>query len=173
MEPWRFPFISMPPTSLDQWAVAADLPSVAAIAAGLGLSVRYLSNQAKIALAFAAAWLGRYEVTYDVAPDVIGYGVLLVPKDMKPGEYSQPTVYTTEQGKKGVRIIYLRNRTQPHRENMKDDYNRISQRALEEKKQNILAKWFSEKLKGYYIYVDPEFGSCSDLAPWLAASAKR
>jgi dienelactone hydrolase len=30
-------------------------------------------------------WTG-YDVTYDVLPDVIGYGVLLVPKDIKPGE---------------------------------------------------------------------------------------
>jgi dienelactone hydrolase len=30
-------------------------------------------------------WTG-YEVTYDVLPDVIGYGVLLLPKDIKPGE---------------------------------------------------------------------------------------
>jgi len=32
-----------------------------------------------------AEWLG-YDVTYDVLPDVIGAGVLLVPKDIKPGE---------------------------------------------------------------------------------------
>jgi dienelactone hydrolase len=32
-----------------------------------------------------AAWVG-YDVTYDVLPDVFGYGVLLVPKDIKPGE---------------------------------------------------------------------------------------
>ena len=30
-------------------------------------------------------WTG-YEVMYDVAPDVFGYGVLLVPKDIRPGE---------------------------------------------------------------------------------------
>jgi hypothetical protein len=32
-----------------------------------------------------AKWEG-YEVTYDVHPDVFGYGVLLVPKDIRPGE---------------------------------------------------------------------------------------
>ena len=30
-------------------------------------------------------WTG-YDVKYDVAPDVFGYGVLLVPKDIRPGE---------------------------------------------------------------------------------------
>ena len=33
----------------------------------------------------SAAWDG-YEVMYDVYPDVFGYGVLLLPKDIKPGE---------------------------------------------------------------------------------------
>ena len=30
-------------------------------------------------------WKG-YEVTLDVYPDVFAYGILLVPKDLKPGE---------------------------------------------------------------------------------------
>jgi dienelactone hydrolase len=34
---------------------------------------------------------GGYEVMLDIAPDVIAYGVLLLPKDMKPGE-RRPTV---------------------------------------------------------------------------------
>ncbi|CAN5701271.1 peptidylprolyl isomerase [soil metagenome] len=122
---------------------------------------------------FSGGWLTSRDGSTYITIDQLDKEMIPLIKNLKPGEYSQPTVYLTEQGKKGVRIIYLRNRTQPHRENMKDDYNRISQRALEEKKQSILSKWFAEKLKGYYIYVDPEFGSCDDLAPWLAASAKR
>ncbi|MES2647369.1 MAG: peptidylprolyl isomerase [Bacteroidota bacterium] len=122
---------------------------------------------------FSGGWLTSRDGSTYLTIDQLDKEMIPVIKNMKPGEFSQPAVYQTEQGKKGVRIIYLRNRTQPHRENMKDDYNRVSQRALEEKKQNILSKWFSEKLKGYYIYVDPEFGNCDDLGPWLEASAKK
>ena len=43
----------------------------------------------------------------------------------------------------------------------------------EEKKQNILSKWFADKIKGYYIFVDPEYSNCAELAPWYAASAKK
>lgn len=114
---------------------------------------------------------GRDGSSY-VTIDQLDKDMIPVIKDMKPGQYSQPSVYTTEQGKKGVRIIYLRNRTTPHIENMKDDYNRISQRALQEKKQNILSKWFAEKIGTYYIYVDPTFSTCDDLRPWLDASVK-
>jgi peptidyl-prolyl cis-trans isomerase SurA len=121
---------------------------------------------------FSGGWMTGRDGSTFVTIDQLDKDMIPVIKNMKPGEYSQPTTYATEQGKKGVRLIYLRNRTTPHRENLKDDYNRISQRALEDKKQKILAKWFSDKIKGYYIYVDPDFAGCSDLAPWLEASAR-
>lgn len=122
---------------------------------------------------FSGGWLQSRDGSNYLTIDQLDKEMIPLIKDMKAGEYSQPSVFLTDQGKKGVRIIYLANRTEPHRENLKDDYNRISQRALEEKRQNILSKWFAEKINGYYIYVDPEFSNCDDLAPWLAASAKK
>lgn len=121
---------------------------------------------------FSGGWMQGRDGSTFVTIDQLDKAMIPMIKNMKPGEYTQPTVYTTDQGKKAVRLIYLRSRTQPHRENMKDDYNRIATRALEEKKQNILSKWFNDKIKGYYIYVDPEFAGCDDLKPWLEASAK-
>lgn len=122
---------------------------------------------------FSGGWLTGRDGSTFITIDQLDKDMIPMIKSMKPGEYSQPAAYMTDQGKKGVRIIYLRNRTQPHIENMKDDYNRIAQRALEEKKQNILSKWFAEKIEGYYIYVDPEYADCTQLAPWYAASAKK
>ena len=74
---------------------------------------------------------------------------------MKVGEFSQPTAFESEQGKKGVRIVYLKSRTEPHRMNMKDDYSRISTFALEEKKGQTLDKWIKNKLPTYYVMVEP------------------
>ena len=91
--------------------------------------------------------------------------VLMLDK-MKVGEYSRPVPFLDEQQKAAVRIVYLKSRTEPHRENLKDDYSRISQRALEIKKQNTLEKWFSTKIPSYYIMMDEEFSSCSNLATW-------
>jgi len=91
--------------------------------------------------------------------------VLMLDK-MKVGEYSRPVPFFDEQQKAAVRIVYLKSRTEPHRENLKDDYSRISQRALEIKKQNTLEKWFSTKIPSYYIMMDEEFSSCSNLATW-------
>lgn len=93
-------------------------------------------------------------------------------KDMKVGDYSQPTPFTDERGKKGVRIAYLKSRSEPHRENLKDDYDRIAQRALEIKKQGVLEKWFAEKIPTFYLLIDNQFHSCGTLQNWFRYAAK-
>ena len=92
--------------------------------------------------------------------------------NLKPGEFSQPQVYTDERNRKVVRLIYLKNRTQPHRENLKEDYNKIAQRALEEKRNGVLEKWFKEHIPTYYVLIDKEFGSCKGLDDWRNAAEK-
>ena len=84
---------------------------------------------------------------------------------MNVGDISQPTPFEGEQGKKGVRIVYLKSKSAPHRMNLQDDYSRISQFALEEKKSKTLDKWLKTKLTTYYIMVDA--GTAKD-CPQLA-----
>lgn len=103
--------------------------------------------------------------------DQLDKDVVLALKDLKPGEISQPLSYTDERGKKAVRLIYFKNRTEPHRENLKDDYNRIAQRALEEKKMEYLKKWFSDRIPTYYVFIDQEFGTCNNIAEWRKVAA--
>ncbi len=98
--------------------------------------------------------------------------MVLMLANMKPGEFSKPVAFTDENRKTGVRIVYLKSRSEPHRENLKDDYNRISQRALEIKKQEVLEKWFATKLPNYYIMLDEEFRNCSNMAHWWQYAAK-
>jgi peptidyl-prolyl cis-trans isomerase SurA len=93
--------------------------------------------------------------------------VVLKLKNLSTGEFSQPFEYADPQGKRGVKIIYLKNKTEPHRENIKEDYNKISLRALEYKKGVALEKWFSEKTQDYFIKIDPSFKDCAALKYWL------
>ncbi len=86
---------------------------------------------------------------------------------MKIGDISQPTSFEAEQGKKGVRIVYLKSRSEPHRMNMQDDYSKISQFALEEKKGKTLDKWLASKVPTYYIMVDDNMvEECPQLAKY-------
>jgi len=96
---------------------------------------------------------------------------MLGKSNLKPGEYSKPTPFTDERGKKGVRIVYLKTRTSPHRENIKDDYDRLAKEALEIKKQKALETWFASKIPSYYIMIDDEFKNCSTLHNWMQYAA--
>jgi peptidyl-prolyl cis-trans isomerase SurA len=88
---------------------------------------------------------------------------------MKTGEFSQPVLFTDERGTKAVRFIYLKSRTEPHRMNLRDDYNKISTMALEEKKAQAMDKWLKDKLPNYYIMVSSDFtGECSTLEKYIS-----
>lgn len=107
----------------------------------------------------AAKYAGPYIMSRDGSPfvtiDMLDKEMVGMLGKMKPGDISLPQPYEGEQGKKGVRIVYLKSKTEPHRMNMHDDYSRISQFALEEKKSKVLEKWIREKIPSYYIMIDP------------------
>jgi peptidyl-prolyl cis-trans isomerase SurA len=85
---------------------------------------------------------------------------------LKVGEYSQPVAFTDERGRKGVRLLYLKSRVEPHRMNLRDDYNKIADLAIEEKKMQVLDKWLKDRIPAYYIMVDPSLSGCEQLSRW-------
>lgn len=91
---------------------------------------------------------------------------------LKPGEFAQPTAFTDPQGKKGVRLIYLVSRTAPHRENMENDYSKIAGRALEEKKEKELQKWFIKNSNTFYVQIEDEFKDCAPIKAILGTTVK-
>ncbi|MCO5238533.1 MAG: peptidylprolyl isomerase [Chitinophagaceae bacterium] len=97
--------------------------------------------------------------------------LLPVYNELKVGEYSKPVPFTDERGRKGARIVYIQSKSEPHRENLKDDYNKIAQRVMEEKKGDMLNHWFKTKMPTFYISVDEEYRHCSEVSQWLAVSA--
>ena len=114
----------------------------------------------------------KYGSTY-LTFDALDKDLVLMLKNIAVGEYSQPTEFTDERGKKGIRVIQLISRSQPHRENLKDDYNKISQRALEEKKGVILENWFLKKIPSYYINIDNEYKGCPEMQKWTATTVAK
>lgn len=113
---------------------------------------------------------GRDGSTY-LTIDQLDKDMVVMLKDLNVGQYSHPAEFVDERGKKGIRIVYLKTKTEPHRENLKDDYNRVAQRALEEKKNGVLEQWFDKKVKTYYILVDDEYKPCPEMAKWLSSAA--
>ncbi|RFM29996.1 peptidylprolyl isomerase [Deminuibacter soli] len=117
------------------------------------------------------AIMGQDGSTY-LTYDQLDPAMVAAVKDLKAGDISTPQSFTDERGRKAVRILFLRDKTAPHRENMKDDYDRISNRALAEKKDAAMKKWFDEHISTYYVNVDPDYNKCSNLGEWLQAAEK-
>jgi peptidyl-prolyl cis-trans isomerase SurA len=124
------------------------------IAGTIGFNEAALKYSNDDAVKFSGAFLTGRDGSTFVTMDQLDKDMVTVVGKMKIGEFSQPVAFEGEQGKKGVRILYLKSKTDPHRMNMKDDYSRISTFALEEKKSQTLDKWLKEKLSTYYIMVD-------------------
>jgi peptidyl-prolyl cis-trans isomerase SurA len=97
--------------------------------------------------------------------------LLLKDANLKPGEISKPTPFTDERGKKGVRIVKMISKSEPHRENLRDDYDRIAIRALDQKRSSALEKWFVAKIPTFYIMIDGDYRNCGNLSKWQISSA--
>jgi peptidyl-prolyl cis-trans isomerase SurA len=110
---------------------------------------------------------GRSGSTY-VNIDELDKDVVTQLDKLKVGEISQPITFTDERGKKAARILYLKSRTEPHRMNLKDDYNKIAQIAIEEKKFIALEKWMNTRIPSYYIRVDDSAGNCQQIQKWVS-----
>ena len=108
---------------------------------------------------------GRDGSTY-VNIDQLDKEMVVLMKNMKPGDISAPQIYLDDRGRKTVRLIYFKERTTPHRENLKEDYNKVAQRALEEKKAKSMETWFKEHVPNYYVFVDDTFQACPELTDW-------
>lgn len=78
---------------------------------------------------------------------------------MQVGDVSQPVAFTNEQGKKGVRLLFLKSRSEPHRMNLQDDYSKIADMALAQKKMEERDTWLAKKIPGFYVLVDKEAAS--------------
>jgi peptidyl-prolyl cis-trans isomerase SurA len=117
---------------------------------------------------FAGAFITNRDGSTFVTIDMLDKDMVGMLSKMQVGEYSQPVAYTDEQGKKGVRIVYLKSKSSPHRMNLQDDYSRISQFALEEKKSKTLDKWLKAKLPTYYVMVDEKTAAeCPQLEKYI------
>lgn len=91
-----------------------------------------------------------------VTIDMLDKDMVTMLESMKPGDISKAVPFTDEQQKSGVRIVFLKSKSQPHRMNLQDDYSKISQMALEEKKGKAMDKWLKGILPTYFIQVDPD-----------------
>ena len=94
-------------------------------------------------------------------------GLFFVMDKMEPGDISKPVLKQNDDGSKVYRIVKLLSISEPHRANLKDDYERIQQAARAEKENKIIADWMANKIKSTYVKIDEEYNTCSYDYDWL------
>lgn len=107
----------------------------------------------------------KNEATGDtyISMDQVDPAIFFVIDTMEVDEITRPIPYTTEDGKEAVRIIYLKGKSKPHLANLEDDYQRISNAALAEKRAKAVDEWFRKNIKTVFIEIDPEYQDCGGL----------
>jgi peptidyl-prolyl cis-trans isomerase SurA len=166
--------LRIPPVTeaeLKQAAGKLDTARSKIIAGTIGFNEAALKYSEDESIKFSGAFVLNRDGSPYVTIDQLDKEMVGTLSKMKVGEFSQPVPFTSEQGgKKGVRIIYLKSRSEPHRMNMHDDYSKISQMALEQKKAQVLDKWMQTMIPSYYIMVDPlSSGACPGVKKFVSA----
>lgn len=103
---------------------------------------------------------GISKLTLDVNMDPALYFAI---DTMKVGDLSKPVAYRTEDGSSAMRILWYKSKTEPHTANLKEDYEKLAQIVLNNKRNNALEEWFKKAQGDVYISVEPEYKNCSIL----------
>lgn len=94
-------------------------------------------------------------------------GLFFVMDKMQPGDISKPVLKQQEDGSRVYRLVKLLTISEPHRANLRDDYERIQQAARQEKENMVIAEWMASKIKNTYLQIDEEFQDCSFDYNWI------
>ncbi len=79
---------------------------------------------------------------------------------MQVGTITEPLPYRAPDGKTGMRILYLKEKFAPHKANLKDDFERLKEYALIDKKNEEIDRWFKEAIGEVYIKIDADYQAC-------------
>ena len=104
--------------------------------------------------------------------DQLDPAMALMVDSLATGSYSQPQLFSTPQGERSARIVYMKTRTAPHKANLTDDYSQIQRVALEQKKNHKLENWVTTQLNTFYIKIDPEYQDCPEMKGWAGKTAQ-
>lgn len=86
---------------------------------------------------------------------------------MEENEISAPIIMQTQDGQKAYRIVKLRKKTNAHTANLLDDYDKIRNVALSEKKEEKLNEWLKDKIAKTYIKLGENLEDCNFEHKWV------
>ena len=89
---------------------------------------------------------------------------------LEVGSVTKPIINQAQDGKQSFKIVYLKTRTEPHKANLKDDYQRIQNLAQMHKQKSIIDTWVNKKLRGVYVHIDDDYKNYPFRHSWKQAN---
>lgn len=86
---------------------------------------------------------------------------------MKVDEIAGPEMTQLRDGSRAYRLVKLLKVTEPHRANLKQDYQKIQAMALSKKQVDITNQWIKQRVNSFYIKVDESYSTCKFKYNWI------
>jgi peptidyl-prolyl cis-trans isomerase SurA len=87
--------------------------------------------------------------------------VYFVIEQLAPGTISDLMLFTTADDREAVKIIFLEEKIAPHQINLAQDYEKIKQLLINNRKEAKLQRWFEHVKASTSIHVAPEYQNCA------------
>lgn len=89
----------------------------------------------------------------------------IVLDNMQAGDVSNPMTFQSEAGL-AYRILYVKHKTNSHKMNLTQDYDKIYNLVLSNAKTTATTKWIKNILPSTYIRLNKKYKDCSFQLPW-------
>jgi peptidyl-prolyl cis-trans isomerase SurA len=93
--------------------------------------------------------------------------LFLIVERLEEGKLSPATFFRTPDGKEGFRLVKLHRKIEPHKANLKDDYQFIKSLAAQRHNERRMNQWTDQKIRNTYVRIYTEEFSCSFRNNWL------
>jgi len=111
--------------------------------------------------------------TTKLSPDKMDRMLFFQVDTMTLNRASRPMLMQTPEGKSLYHIVMVKSRTQPHKANLKDDYQKIQEVVHQEKQAKALNDWVEKKRKITFIQIQSDFGICKEaLSHWTSETSQ-
>jgi peptidyl-prolyl cis-trans isomerase SurA len=82
-------------------------------------------------------------------------------RELKVGEISECFESTDDKGNLIYKVVRLKSKTEPHKANLKQDYELLKRLASQKKQNEIVDNWVEDKIKTTYIRINKPYCDCS------------
>ncbi len=93
--------------------------------------------------------------------------IFFVIDKLKVGEISDPVLVRGNAGKEAYRIMKLRYRSEPHKANLRDDYQLIQSMAENALSGDVVSEWITERRMNTYVHIDADYQNCTFGNQWI------